>query len=71
MARDGAGVALELELPSGAQLVAGSMRVEFPRLFGGELSREAAWVLLVPEDATLRLEARADWATGVVREVRR
>ena len=72
-ARNGAatGVALELELPPGAQLVAGAPRATMPRLFGGELSREVSWVLIAPEDSVFRLKARADWATAVTLEERR
>ena len=70
MTRPGeAGVTLALELPPGAQLVAGELVVELPRLLGGELSAEAAWVLLAPEGSLFRLSASADWTGPVVREV--
>jgi hypothetical protein len=72
MTRPGApGVALELVLPTGARLVAGEPRVELPRLLGGELSAEAAWVILAPEGSTFRLRASSDWTGVVSREVRK
>lgn len=71
LAREGSGVRLSLGLPAGARLVAGSTSLLLPRLFGGELSREEAWVLVTPADSTITLTAEADWAASTVREVRR
>jgi len=68
---DEPGLALELVLPAGAKLVAGEARVELPRLLGGELSAEAAWVILAPEGSLFRLRTSSDWTGGVEREVRR
>ena len=69
--RAGGGVRLELDLPAGARLVAGSTSNRLPRLFGGELSREESWVLVTPLDSTVTLTAHADWSESALREVRR
>jgi len=67
--RDGGGLELELVLPPGAQLVAGESRRGCGRLFGAELSSEAAWIVIAPPGSSLRLRASADWALPVEREV--
>jgi hypothetical protein len=65
-----AGVRLAVELPAGAQILAGESVVELPRLLGGELSAEAAWIVLAPEGSVVGLSASAGWTRPVLREVR-
>ncbi len=62
--------ALELELASGADLIAGEQRVDLGRLAGQELSRDAAWVLFAPPGSVVTLKASAAWAVDVRQELR-
>ncbi|MCC6407203.1 MAG: hypothetical protein IT453_08555 [Planctomycetes bacterium] len=61
---------LELGLPAGAQLFAGSARIERARLLGGESSEEYEWVVLAPEGSQFTLSAVSEWTPNVVREVK-
>jgi hypothetical protein len=71
MTRRGApGVELSVEIPTGAQILAGEPTVDLPRLLGGELSAEVAWVVLAPEGSVVGLRADAGWTLPAVREVR-
>lgn len=53
---------VELGLPPGARLLAGSPVERLGRLDGGELSGELTWIVFTPEGASLTLEARCELA---------
>jgi hypothetical protein len=61
---------LAIELQPGARLLAGENPVRLGRLDGGELSREAEWIVFAPEGSTLTLRANCELALPVVVEVR-
>jgi hypothetical protein len=64
------GLALELALPAGAQLLAGRANIARERLLGGESTDEYEWVVLAPEGSTFTLRASSDWTLPVAREIK-
>jgi len=63
-------LSLDLQLPPGAQLVAGELHVELDRLLAHELSRSISWVVVAPAGSVLRLSANSAWTGTVEREVK-
>ena len=61
---------LELELPAGARILAGTERVEFGSLAGGSRSARAEWILLAPAGSVVRLRATSRWCPTVEKELR-
>jgi hypothetical protein len=68
-ARRESGVAVELSLPAGARLLAGSARVELPRLVGDETSREVLWIALAPAGSVFEVTTSAPWCAAVSQKV--
>lgn len=64
------GAWLELGLPAGAKLIAGSERCKLARLAGGGISRECEWIVVAPAGSTFTLKAGGDWATSIGKEVK-
>ena len=67
---DQVGVRLELTLPAGARILAGTERAELGTLAGGGKSRVVEWIVLAPEGSVLRLNAKSAWTLPSELEVR-
>jgi hypothetical protein len=63
-------LAVALELPPGARLLAGDLEERLGRLEGGEISAELTWIVFTPEGAALALSASSELALAVRHEVR-
>ena len=63
------GCVVELELPPGAQLIAGEAVSHIGRLPGGSSSRQLDWVVLAAPGSVVSITARSAWGLPVVREV--
>jgi hypothetical protein len=66
----GAFARLELELPTGARLLAGEPRVELGQIAGAGASREVAWVVLAPAGSVMTVRASAPFTLPIQREVK-
>jgi hypothetical protein len=64
------GAWLELKLPPGAKLIAGSERCTLARLAGGGISRECEWVVVAAPGSAFSLSAGGDWASVTAKEVK-
>jgi hypothetical protein len=64
------GAWLELKLPPGAKLIAGSERFSLARLAGGGISRECEWVVVAAAGSAFSLSAGGDWASATQKEVK-
>ncbi len=69
-ARSMQGVELALDLPQGAQLLAGRAKLSRARLLGGESTDESVWVVLAPEGSTFNLRASSEWSVPSKLEVK-
>jgi hypothetical protein len=65
-----AGARLEIELPTGARLIAGESSVALGEIAGGGASREVGWIVLAPPGSVLTLRAGAPWTGPVALEVK-
>lgn len=63
------GCVVELDLPPGAQLLAGEARSALGRLSGGSSSRELSWVVLAAPGSVVSITVRSAWGLPLVREV--
>lgn len=66
----GRGARLEIELPTGARLLAGEARVALGEIAGGGASHEVAWIVLAPAGSVMTLRASAPWTGAIAREVK-
>jgi len=65
----GGGCVVELDLPPGAQLLAGEARSALGRLPGSSSSRELSWVVLAAQGSVVSITVRSAWSLPSVREV--
>ncbi len=63
-------VELELELPPGAKLLVGSMKVRIGQIPGGATSERSTWVVTLPRAEPAILRAKGAWIAPVELEVR-
>jgi hypothetical protein len=65
----GGGCMVELELPAGAQLLAGEAHSALGRLPGNSSSKELSWVVLAAQGSVVSISVRSAWSLPLVREV--
>ena len=64
------GVSLELALPAGSRILAGTERVGLGTLAGGGKSRVVEWIVLAPPGSVVKLRASSAWTLDAELEVR-
>lgn len=65
-----AGVNLELVLPAGARILAGTGQVQLDTLAGGAKSPVVEWIVLAPQGSVIKLRASSAWTLDTELEVR-